>query len=196
MNSIPQANAELLVRARECGECQVCCITPVIDSPDIQKVCGSPCRHSLRGGCDIYETRPHACRDFYCGWRRSRDFPDDWRPDRSGIFAVLEVNTLPQFKPLAVALNLVGNPLKTVRRPDFIDFVVKRVRNDVAVYLMLPGPKGMLSARLQLNNPPIMEAAAKSRADVRIVLEMLLKRLVAHPTTPYVMENSGHDVST
>ena len=54
----------------------------------------------------------------------------------------------------------------------------------------------MLSARLQLNNPPIMEAAAKSRTEVKIVLEMLLKRLQAHPVTPYVMENHGHDVST
>jgi hypothetical protein len=196
VNNIPQASGELLVRARECGECQACCITPVIDSPDIQKTCGSPCLHSTHGGCDIYETRPQACRIFYCGWRRSRDFPDDWRPDQSGIFAILEVNKLPQFKPLAIALNLVGNPLKTVRRPDFIDFVVKSVRNSVVVYLVLPGRKGMLSARLQLNNPLIMEAAAKSRADVRIVLEMVLKRLVAHPTTSYVMENSGHDVST
>jgi hypothetical protein len=190
-----QNNADILVHRRECAECQVCCITPTIDSADIQKDCNSRCRH-LQGGCDIYETRPQVCRSFYCGWRRSNDFPDDWRPDQSGIFAVLEVNTLPQFKPLAVALHLVGNPLKTVRRPDFIDFVVKNVRSDVALYLMLPRGKGMLSARLPLNNPPIMAAAAMSRADVRIVLEMLLKRLVAHPTTPYAMENRGHDVST
>jgi hypothetical protein len=54
----------------------------------------------------------------------------------------------------------------------------------------------MLSARLPLNNPPIMEAAAKSRTDVKIVLELLLKRLAAHPVTRYVMENSGHDVGT
>jgi len=195
VSSAGQNNADMLVRARECGGCQVCCITPTIDSADIQKDCNSPCRH-LQGGCDIYETRPQVCRIFYCGWRRSRDFPDDWRPDLSGVFAVLEVNTLPQFKPLAIALHLVGNPLKTVRRPDFIDFVVKNVRSDVALYLMLPGGKGMLSSRLPLNNPPIMAAAAQSRADVRIVLEMLLKRLAAHPTTPYAMENSGHDVST
>jgi hypothetical protein len=90
---------------------------------------------------------------------------------------------LPQYAPLAVALNLVGNPLKTIRRPDFIDFVIKNVRGNVALYLVLPGAKGMLSARLPLNNPPIMEAAAKSRTDVKIVLELLLKRLVAHPTT-------------
>jgi len=188
--------AELLVRARACGECQVCCITPAIDSADMQKDCNSPCQYSLKGGCDIYETRPQVCRIFYCGWRRSRDFPEDWRPDQSGIFAILEVNKLPQYAPLAVALNLVGNPLKTVRRLDFIDFVIKNVRRNVALYLMLPGARGMLSARLQLNIPPIIEAAAKSRTDVKIVLEMLLKRLAVHPVAPYVMENRGHDVSS
>jgi len=191
-----QNNAAILVQRRECGECQVCCIVPTIDAPDIQKDCGSSCRNSLQGGCGIYETRPEVCRIFYCGWRRSGDFPDDWRPDQSGIFAVLEVNTLPQFKPLAVALHLVGNPLKTVRRPDFIDFVIKNVRSDVALYLMLPKGKGMLSARLPLNNPPIKEAAARSRADVKNVLELLLKRLVDFGTAPYAMENNGHDVST
>jgi hypothetical protein len=187
---------ELLVRARACGECQACCITPTIDSADIQKDCNSPCQHSLTGGCDIYETRPQPCRIFYCGWRRSRDFPEDWRPDRSGVLAILEINKLPQYAPFAVALNLVGNPLKTIRRPDFIDFVITNVRRNVALYLMLPGGRGMLSARLQLNNPPIMEAAAKSRTEVKTVLEMLLKRLQAHPVTPYVMEHHGHDVST
>jgi hypothetical protein len=187
---------ELLVRARACGECQVCCVTPTIDSPGMQKTSNSPCRHSLGGGCDTYETRPQDCRVFFCGWRRSRDFPEDWRPDRTGIFAILEVNKLPQYRPLAIALHLVGNPLKTIRRPDFIDFVIKNVRGNVAVYLMLPKGRGMLSARLQLNNPPVMEAAAKSRGDVKIVLEMLLKRLMAHPSTSYAMENHGHDVST
>jgi len=189
-------NIDSLVRGRECGECQVCCIMPTIDQRDIQKLPGSPCRHSLQGGCGIYETRPEVCRIFFCGWRRSRDVPDDWRPDRSGVFIVLEVNTLPQYGPFGVILNLVGNPLKTVRRPDFIDFVVKNVRNNVAVYLGLPGPTGRQTARVLLNNPPLLDAASRSRANVKTVLEALLKRLAAHQFVPYVMENSGHDVGS
>jgi len=90
-----------LVPGRERGECQLCYIVPAIDQPEIQKLSGSPCRHCIGGGCDVYETRPEVCR-----------------------------------------------------------------------------------------------AAARSRADVKIVLELLLKRLAAFPTTPYVMENSGHDVGT
>jgi hypothetical protein len=192
----PERHPGPLVRGRECGECQICCIVPIIDKPEIQKRSGSPCRHSLHGGCDIYESRPEVCSSFFCGWRRSRDFPDDWRPDRSGIFAVLEVNKLPQFKPLAIAVHLVGNPLKTVRQPDFIDFVIKNVRSNVALYLMLPGAPGTHSARLALNNPLVADAAGKSRAEVKAVLEMMLKRLAAHPVPPYVMENSGNDLGT
>jgi len=192
----PQSDQGPLVSGRECGECQVCCIVPTIDQRDIQKTAGAPCRHSLQGGCGIYKARPEVCRTFYCGWRRSRDFPDDWRPDRSDIFAVLEANTLPQYGPVAVTLILVGNPFKTICRPDIIDFVVRNVQKHVALYLVLPGAGGALSLRLKLNNPLVMEAAGKSRTNVKIVLEMMLKFLEAHPLPPYVMENSGHDVSS
>jgi hypothetical protein len=185
-----------LVRGRECGTCAVCCIMPTIDRKDIQKLPGMRCRHSLQGGCNIYETRPDVCRTFYCGWRRSREFPEDWRPDTSGVFAALEVNELPQYQPLAIILNLVGNPLKIVRRPDFIDLVIRNVSNNVAVYLALPGPPGKQTARVSLNNPPLMEAAGRSRAEVKTVLEALLKKLAAHNFVPYVMDNSGNDVTT
>lgn len=185
-----------LVTGRECGTCQSCCIAPAINKPEVQKRPGSPCLHSLQGGCNIYENRPDPCRTFFCAWRRSRDFPDDWRPDRSGVLAILEVNELPQFQPLAAALNLVGNPLKTVRRPDFLDFVAKSVRNNIALYLMLsPGP-GMQSGRVLLNVFPMMEAAKKSRGEVKTVLEAMLKILMAHPAQPYVMHYEGHDIST
>ena len=197
MTSAPEAppgEAEL-VRGRECAECIVCCIMPTIDRKDIQKLPGMQCRHSLQGGCGIYETRPEVCRIFFCGWRRSREFPEDWRPDKSGIFAVLEVNELPQYQPLAIILNLVGNPLKIVRRQDFIDLVIRNIRNNVAVYLALPGPPGHQTARVSLNNPPLMEAARRSRADVKTVLELLLKKLAAHKFVPYVMDNSGNDVT-
>jgi hypothetical protein len=195
-SSTSQDHLGPLVAGRECGECQECCIAPAINKPEVQKFPGSPCVHSLQGGCNIYGTRPDPCRTFFCGWRRSRDFPDDWRPDRSGFMAILEVNDQPQFQPLAAALNLVGNPLKTIRRPDFIDFVAKSLRNNVAIYLMLsPGP-GMQSARMLLNVPLLVQAAGKSRAEMKAVLEEVLKILVAHPAQPYVMDYSGHDMST
>ena len=185
-----------LIADRACGECQECCIAPAINKPEVQNRPGSPCLHSLQGGCNIYENRPDPCRTFFCGWRRSRDFPDDWRPDRSGVMAILEVNDQSQFQPLAAALNLVGNPLKTIRRPDFLDFVAKSLRNNIALYLMLSAGPGMQSARFLLNIPPLLQAAAKSRAEMKTVLEAMLKILVAHPAQPYVMHFDGHDIST
>lgn len=186
-----------LVAGRECGTCQECCIAPAINKPEVQKFPGSRCCNALQGGgCNIYETRPDPCRTFFCGWRRSPDFPDDWRPDRSGVMAILEINEQPQFQPLAAALNLVGNPLKTIRRPDFIDFIARNLRNNVAIYLMLSAGPGMQSARMLLNVPLLVQAAGKSRGEMKKALEEALKILVAHPAQRYVMNYSGHDMST
>jgi hypothetical protein len=185
-----------LVPGRECGECQLCCIVPAIDKPEIQKLSGSPCRHCIGGGCDVYETRPEVCRTYYCGWRRIDLFRDNWRPDKSGVFAELETGQPPPFQNVGISMILVGNPLKTVRRHDFIDFVAINVRNNVALFLGLPGPNGKQAARLPLNNREIIAAASRSRAELKELLEKILKRLQAHTYIPYEMENSGQDVST
>jgi hypothetical protein len=191
-----QENSQRLVPGRECGECKACCITLSIDTPEIQKLAASPCRHSLGGGCDVYDSRPPVCRAFFCGWRRLAALPEDWRPDRSGIFAVVEANTQPAFGPVALALTLIGDPLAAVRRPDFIAFVIRNLRANIAVHLMLPGPKGMHSARLSLNNPAMMEAAAGSAADTGAVLELLVQRLASLPFTPHALDYRGNNVST
>ena len=185
-----------LVPGRACGECTLCCIVPAIDTPDFQKLPASTCRHCDKG-CNIYETRPQTCRSYYCGWRWLEIFPDDWRPDQSGVFAQLD-NDIPRppGTPVGIILILVGNPLKTLRQPRFIDFVTKTVTNNNALYLGLPGPKGKQSATLPLNTKEVMEAARRSRTEVRLVLEKVLKRLTAHNFIPQVMEHGGHDMST
>lgn len=179
--------------SRTCGECQVCCKVTTIDLPEIQKESGAFCRHGLGGGCGIYDTRPQVCRAFYCGWRLSRDFPDDWRPDRSGIFAVLENSAFAGFQPVAVAVYLLENPSEIVRQSDFIQFIVTNVRRRVPLYLVLPGGRGMLAPRLPLNIPSVLAAAGKSGTEMADVLEGLLKRLAAYPPAPYVMKNRGRD---
>jgi hypothetical protein len=60
----------------------------------------------------------------------------------------------------------------------------------------VPGPKGKQAARLPLNTEEIKAATTRSRADVKAVLEKILKRLQGHAFIPYEMENSGADVST
>ena len=185
-----------LIPGRECGDCTQCCIVPAIDKPDFQKEPASVCRH-CDNGCRIYDTRPQTCRTYYCGWRWLEIFADDWRPDKSGVFAQLENDVPPQFhSSVGINLILVGNPLKTLRQPRFIDFVTRNVINNVVLHLGLPGPRGKQAARLPLNTREVVEATKRSRAEVRIVLEKILKRLAAHDFIPHEMEYSGHDMST
>ena len=97
---------------------------------------------------------------------------------------------------MGIILVLVGNPLKTLRQPWFLDFVTKGVTNNkAALYLGLPGPKGRQSASLPLNTRDVIEATKRSRAEVRIALEKVLKRLSSHDFVPHVMEHSGYDMS-
>jgi hypothetical protein len=186
-----------LVPGRECGGCTLCCIIPAIDKPEMQKAPSSVCGHCNGEGCAVYETRPQTCRTYYCGWRWLDIFPDDWRPDKSGIFAQLEHDVSPQFQSrVGIILILVGNPLKTLREQRFVDFVVQSVSRNIALSLGLPGPKGMQAARLPLNTKEIYDASRRSRAETKAVLEKILKRLSAHQFVPYPMEHSGNDVST
>ena len=183
-----------LIAGRDCGECQICCIVPNIDTPEIQKVSASRCRNCGTVGCTIYDTRPQVCRAFHCGWQRTADIPADWRPDISGVMVELELNSLPQFHPTAFRLVLVGDLLQTVRRPDFIDFVINNIRNHVALYLTLPGPRGMQASRLSLN-PFLLQAISRSRAEVGTALEAALDLLQKNPTMPNIIRHSGNDFS-
>ena len=77
--------------ARQCGECTACCdgwVTGIINGHEMYP--GQPCHYRGDHCCTIYETRPkYPCRDFMCGWLQAGSpFPDDWRPDRSGIMVI------------------------------------------------------------------------------------------------------------
>lgn len=179
-----------LVPGRTCGACTVCCTVMAIDKPDIQKDAGVTCRHCSVDGCRIYATRPQLCRDYHCGWRQLPILDDDWRPDRSGVFVEIEVID----DETALSLTLVGNPLRTVRQPWFIDFVATGVRGSVPLHMGIPGPRGFKGASLPLNTRQMYAAAGTSRASVKALLEMELKRLSAHSFVPRVFVNTGHDV--
>jgi hypothetical protein len=123
-------------------------------------------------------------------------FPQDWRPDKSGLFIEILADQPPPFQPLGISMVLIANPLKTIRRPDVIDFIARNIRSKIAIFLGIPGPPGKQAATLQLNTKEMFEAAAHSRAEVKEALEKILRRLAAHNFIPYVVENSGHDVSS
>ena len=178
-----------LVPGRGCGDCTLCCTVMAIDKPEIQKEAGVTCRHCV-GGCTIYETRPPLCRDYHCGWRQLPILDDSWRPDRSGVFVELE----PVDGQTGLSLVLVGNPLKTVRQPWFIDFVITGVRGNLPLLLGIFGPKGHQGASLLLNTRQMHVAAGVSRAQVKELLEKELKRLSVYDFPPRVIRNTGNNV--
>ncbi len=71
-----------LVPGRQCGSCILCC--KLLGIKEINKPEYQWCKHCKPGvGCTIYDTRPKACRTFYCGYRQSTDISDAWFPARS-----------------------------------------------------------------------------------------------------------------
>jgi len=77
--------------ARECGGCTACCdgwVKGAIEGHEMKP--GTPCYFRGDRCCTIYERRPKSpCRDFICGWmQKASPFPEDWRPDRSGVMVI------------------------------------------------------------------------------------------------------------
>jgi Fe-S-cluster containining protein len=176
--------------ARECGACTVCCIVPGIDTREIQKRTGSVCRHCSGGGCAIYESRPKACREFFCAWMQDDRLGPDWRPDRSGVLAqTITIENCP-----GLSLMLIAEALKTVRQPWFVDFVFAQSRRGTPLVLALPGPEGTRSAKVLLNNSELQRAATPEQ--VRQVLRRNVRALMASEFEELVLLNSGNDVSS
>jgi hypothetical protein len=74
-----------VLTSRSCGGCVQCCVMPNIDVPELRKPAGVRCPNLVEGGCGIYESRPHVCRQWYCVWRTQLELPDLARPDRCGV---------------------------------------------------------------------------------------------------------------
>lgn len=78
------------IEGRDCGACSACCITPQINTGELQKTAHTNCTHlSACGDCEIYAQRPKVCRNWFCAWRRFGSLDESLRPDRSGLFAYL-----------------------------------------------------------------------------------------------------------
>ncbi|NEX92118.1 YkgJ family cysteine cluster protein [Caulobacter sp. 17J65-9] len=77
---------------KSCGDCSLCC--KLLGIASIAKEPGSWCGHYRRGsGCGIYADRPGECRAFMCEWLLSKDFGDEWRPDRAKFVMQYEEKT-------------------------------------------------------------------------------------------------------
>jgi uncharacterized protein len=105
-------------RARQCGECSLCCKLPAIN--ELNKPANTWCRHVDHdcGGCSIYQDRPSVCRGFTCGWLEDLDFGDEWFPAISKMVITsppLCVNVDPAF-PNAWKLEPYYSQLKKLAR--------------------------------------------------------------------------------
>jgi hypothetical protein len=176
------------VPGRVCGDCTVCCTAMAIDKPEIQKEAGVTCRY-CRGGCTIQDHWPALCRDYFCGWRRLKMMDENWRPDRSGVLAEVEQAG----GDMHINLVLVGNPLKTIRQPWFVDFVAASVRKGLQLSLGIPGPRGHQGASLLIATRQMWDAAGASRAQVKALLEADLTRLQTYDFPPRLIRNRGKD---
>ena len=107
-----------MVPGRECGSCNICCIIPAIDRPDIQQISGATCRNCTASGCAIYEARPEVCQSYYCGWRRLEMIDAEWRPDLCGVLVELDVgNALGGFVCGGSVVLTSLKPTRTVLNP-------------------------------------------------------------------------------
>jgi len=55
-----------------------------------EKPAGLACPKLCQSGCSIYQQRPKLCKEFECTWLANKDWPEAWRPDRSGLFCLQE----------------------------------------------------------------------------------------------------------
>jgi hypothetical protein len=78
---------------RACGSCSLCC--RLLDVPEAGKPRSQWCPHCLpgRGGCAIYDERPHVCRRWACLWLTDSSFGDEWFPQACGIVASMVRDT-------------------------------------------------------------------------------------------------------
>jgi hypothetical protein len=131
-----------LVAGRQCGACNVCCITPHIDTAEFQKPPGIRCPHLCESACSIYENRYAACRAYHCGWRYLAFLSENWRPDKSGVLlAFTPPDELPAGYASGVSLILVSRPPASFTRALY-HYVAHLIADGVHVMLAVPGAPG------------------------------------------------------
>lgn len=91
---------------RACGDCTACCTALTVDTPDLKKPAGTPCRHLTAHGCGVHAVRPPICRTWFCAWRRVAAMPDAARPDRSGLLVSLNFERAPRNCFEGVSVNV------------------------------------------------------------------------------------------
>jgi hypothetical protein len=99
------------------------------------------------GGCAIYETRPDACRVWFCGWRLLPDLGDDWRPDICGVLIGLYRE---EDGHKGAYFKVVGS-LSVLNNPRLAAVVAGMIAADVSTTLSVQGQPATAPAHVLLN---------------------------------------------
>lgn len=161
---------EPLVPGRECGSCNVCCVSLTIDDPVMFKPQGYRCRNARPdNSCAIYTDRPGTCRTFFCGWRQLRWVKDGLRPDTSGVLVRRHTEVAPDgTRRDGVIFTLLDR--RALKAEGLAETVAAAILADIPVFLGIPGPPGHTSAQARLND--VLHHAVISK-DKPAVLELL-----------------------
>jgi hypothetical protein len=131
-------------------------------------------------GCAIYETRPGLCREWLCGWRVSKAFGDDWRPDRSGVLVEFEDDEVPEgFEHPTVKFMLLKET--SIAWPPLVNTIASLINQGKPVYLQIGADKNLQGRKTFLSNVRPMVAAVQARdhagviGQLRLALQVLLK---------------------
>lgn len=136
-----------LVPGRECGACLVCCTELEIVDPELTKPAGKTCCNAIDGGgCRIYETRPQACRAFFCGWRQIPVMSDELRPDRSGVLVRFTKDDVPErFNGKLAITALPLSRASLLIEPHVLDLFAKLHVAGWPIFIFVAGVKILLN---------------------------------------------------
>jgi hypothetical protein len=141
--------------ARQCGPCTACCTELQIEDQALHKKAGVCCPYLTTAGCGIYETRPGVCREFLCGWRLFAELDDSWRPDLSGVLAMRKApQELPprwQAAGFGVHFAVTGGEA-AITRPGFAEYVVRLMRQGVAVSMSAASPVTLVNDHMDAHD--------------------------------------------
>ena len=120
-----------LTKERECGDCNLCCKLPYMDSGFWEKSNTHVfkgeyewCKHCEIGvGCKIYSKRPSACRDFYCLYQAGMT---ELKPNKNGFFMYLEREESTKQKVITIMCE-----------EHRLDLIPKLIMNDLDGYMLV-----------------------------------------------------------
>jgi len=153
---------------RPCGDCVVCCVTPLIDTPGFHKPEGVVCPNCTGSGCAIYDNRPEVCRTFNCAWKRIASMPPETRPDRLGVMISLERHLPPRnlFEHLYIVAVATGDE-RALESPLAKDALRMLGEGVLPVFVSAQGTKTLVHPEPALADAIMNPAPQRDRALVK-----------------------------